>query len=394
MTRLLQFLFRRIPIGWLQLTHNRARLMAAVAGIAFANLLVFVQLGVVASMTSTIRTTYTPFRADLIISPRRPQLVNGQVVSRRVMYMALADPAVADATPLFLGNVDWKLPDGVTKGLIVYGMKPEATAFAGEKVRDQLVMLAPSGRALIDSKITGVDQLANPETLERISPETPMTFEIDGHSVSAVGSFELGSDFGSDGGLFVSDQTFQLLVRQRSTGTPSHILIHVKPGENPATVARRLNERLAPEQTQVRTMAEAVADELDYMNTEAPMGVIFGIGVFIGAFVGLVIVYQVLASDVAAHIKEYATFKAMGYPHHFLLGIVFEEALIIAFLGFVPGVVLGSGVYKLMAIATGLPLGMTGTRAAAVLAGTFVACVVSGALATLRLRRAEPADLF
>ncbi|MGN7774378.1 FtsX-like permease family protein [Phyllobacterium sp. 22552] len=394
MTRLFQFLFRRIPVGWLQLTHNRARLMAAVAGIAFANLLVFVQLGVVASMTSTIQTTYTPFRADLIISPRRPQLVNGQVVSRRVMYMALADPAVADATPLFLGNVDWKLPDGASKGLIVYGVKPEAVAFAGETVRNQLAMLAPSGRALIDSEITGVEQLANTEALERISPETPMTFEIDGHAVSAVGSFRLGSDFGSDGGLFVSDQTFQLLVRQRTTGTPSHILVDVKPGENAAAVAHRLDQRLAPEQVQVRTMAEAVADELDYMNTEAPMGIIFGIGVFIGGFVGLVIVYQVLASDVAAHIKEYATFKAMGYPHRFLLGIVFEEALIIAFMGFVPGVALGHGVYVIMGEATGLPLGMTSGRALTVLAGTFIACVLSGALATLRLRKAEPADLF
>ena len=53
--------------------------------------------------------------------------------------------------------------------------------------------------------------------------------------------------------------------------------------------------------------------------------------------VGLVIVYQVLSTDVADHLREYATFKAMGYPHRFFLGIVFEEALILGVIGFVPG---------------------------------------------------------
>lgn len=144
----------------------------------------------------------------------------------------------------------------------------------------------------------------------------------------------------------------------------------------------------------MRTMGQAIADDLSYMSTEAPMGIIFGSGVVIGIFVGLVIVYQVLAADVAAHMKEYATFKAMGFPHRFLLGIVFEEALIIAFLGFVPGFILSATVYAVMAAATDLPIDMTAGRALAVFAGSFAACAISGTLVTLRLRRAEPAELF
>lgn len=394
MTRLLHLLLRRTPIGWLQLTHNRTRLVAAVAGIAFANLLVFVQLGVVASMTSVVQLTFTPFRADIIISPPSAQLFTGALVSRRVMYMALADPGVADATPLYLGNMEWKRPDGISKMLIVYGMAPEASAFAGETIGDQLAMLALPDRVLLDSKIHDIDRNADATAIARISPEKPLEFEINGRAVSALGSFKLGSGFGSDGALFVSDQTFQRLVDNRTTGTPNHILVHVKPGQDPEAVIRRLSGRLAQEHVKVRTTTQAITDDVNYMNTQAPMGVIFGIGVFIGILVGLVIVYQVLASDVAAHIKEYATFKAMGYPHRFLLGIVFEEALIIAFLGFVPGVALGSGAYEVMAAATGLPLGMTAGRAVAVFFGTFAACALSGMLATFRLRRAEPADLF
>jgi putative ABC transport system permease protein len=394
MTRLLHLLLRRMPIGWLQLTHNRTRLAAAVAGIAFANLLVFVQLGVVASMTSVIHLTYTPFRTDIIVSPLSPQLFSGSLVSRRVMYLALADPAVADATPLYLRNMEWKRPSAVSKMLLVYGMAPEAAAFAGEAIAPQLSMLSMPDRVLLDSKIPDIDQNADVPAIEQLSPETPLTFEINGRAVSAVGSFKLGSGFGSDGALFVSEQTFQHLVHERTAGTPSHILVHVKRDQNLAVVAHRLNAHLASEHVQVRTTAQAITNDVSYMNTQAPMGIIFGIGVFIGIFVGLVIVYQVLASDVAAHIGEYATFKAMGYPHSFLLGIVFEEALIIALLGFVPGVLLGSVIYEVMAIATDLPIGMTAGRALAVFLGTFAACALSGTLATLRLRRAEPAELF
>ena len=68
MRRLLQWLFGRLPIGWLQLTHNRTRFAAAVAGVAFANVLVFVQLGIMNSMAVAMLRPYEFFRADIIIS--------------------------------------------------------------------------------------------------------------------------------------------------------------------------------------------------------------------------------------------------------------------------------------------------------------------------------------
>lgn len=394
MTRVLHLLLRRTPVGWLQLIHNRMRLIAAVAGIAFANLLVFVQLGVVASLTSVTQLVFTPFHTDIIISPLRPQFLNGEMISRRLMYNTLADPAVAEATPLYVETTEWKRSDGSSTTLIVYGMLPEAAAFAGETIGDQLALLAPADRVLLDTAIPDIDQDLGAAAVAQLSPELPLRFEIDGHAVSAVGGFRLGSGFDTAGAMVVSDQTFQQLFPERTAGTPSHILIRVKPNQDPATVSGRLRERLALERVQVRTTAQAIADDVTYMNDEASIGIIFGMGVFIGILVGLVIVYQVLSTDVAAHMKEYATFKAMGYPHRFLLGLVFEEALIIAILGFVPGVLLGSAIYEVMSVATGLPIGMKADRALAVFVGTFVACALSGALATLRLRRAEPAELF
>jgi putative ABC transport system permease protein len=73
---------------------------------------------------------------------------------------------------------------------------------------------------------------------------------------------------------------------------------------------------------------------------------------------------------------------------------VFEEALILAILGFVPGLIASIGLYAAIVALTALPLQMTAGVAAAVFFGTLACCVVSGAFATRKLARANPADLF
>jgi putative ABC transport system permease protein len=134
--------------------------------------------------------------------------------------------------------------------------------------------------------------------------------------------------------------------------------------------------------------------DLAYQTTERPTGIIFGFGVLMGVLVGVVIVYQVLSTDVTNHTREYATFKAMGYPQRFFLGIIVEQAMVLAILGFVPGLIMSLVLYAVLSGATGLPVYMDVLRAVGVLVGTLAACILSGALAMRKLAAADPADLF
>jgi putative ABC transport system permease protein len=243
---------------------------------------------------------------------------------------------------------------------------------------------------LIDSLTRDID----PASVAGISPDAPLNFEVDGHALSAIGTFSLGAGFGWDGSLVVSDQTFMRLFEQRTPGTPSHILIDVAPGEDEGAIVARLRVRLSKELVKVRTLDDAIEDDVSYQSTQIPMGSIIGAGVLLGALVGVVIVFQVLSTDVTAHLRDYATFKAIGYSHAFILGIVFEEALILVLLGFVPGAAVASASYALLASTTDLPFGMTVGRCVTVLLGTFAACMLSGALAARRLRSVDPAELF
>ncbi|MEM9693735.1 MAG: FtsX-like permease family protein [Myxococcota bacterium] len=192
----------------------------------------------------------------------------------------------------------------------------------------------------------------------------------------------------------VSDETFLRVYPQRVSGAPNHLFIQIAEGQVTASIVAALRSKLPPYDSQVRTIGAAIKRDQAFQLSQKPIGLIFGFGVLVGALVGVVIVYQVLATDVADHISEYATLKAIGYRHRFFLGVILEEAVILAVLGFIPGLMGALLLYRGMSIATGLPVVMTTTRALAVLFGTVIMCGLSGAVATRRLARANPAELF
>ena len=389
MTRLLQRLLGRLPVGWLQLTHSRGRLAAAIAGVSFANVLVLVQLGIAGALNGTIAQGYDLFRADILISaPDANTMTDGGNVARQHLWQALADPDVADGAALYIGTVTWSRASGDT-ALQTFGIGPDKADFLTPNLADHAASLMLADTAVIDRMTRRLE----PQLVASLSETSPLSFEGGGRTLSVTGAFTGGVGFSADGYMLVSDQTFLSLFPQRSSGAPNHLLIRLAHGADPAEVASRLHDRLGGD-LRIRSMADAIAEDQRYQGTERPTGIIFGFGVVIGVLVGIVIVYQVLSTDVADHLREYATFKAVGYPHWYFIGIILEEAMILATLGFVPGIAIATGLYAALNVATGLPLVMTVDTALAVLVGTMVACALSGAIATRRLAAADPADLF
>ncbi len=391
MTRLLQRLLGRLPIGWLQLTHNRTRLAAALAGVAFANILIFIQLGFLGALIESIALPYRMMDADILVSASDANtLADGSPLPRQRLFQAIATPGVAGATAIYYNKLDWKQPDGTIRTLDVFGIDPATRAFRSPAINAELDRLKLSDTALIDRRTRNVPAGVFPA----IDAGTPYVFEANNRMVTVVGTFVIGGGFTADGYLVVSDQTFLRLFKHRVPGAPNLIFVKVEPGVAVGTVVDRLRAALPASDTSVRTIAEAVRSDQAFQTTQKPVGIVFGFGIVIGVLVGIVIVYQVLSSDVADHLREYATFKAIGYRQKFFVGIVFEEALILAVLGFIPGLAIALVLYQVIAMATGLPIAMPGTRPFFVLLGTVGMCMLSGVVATRRLARADPADLF
>lgn len=390
MKNLLQRLLGRLPIGWLQLTHSRPRFAAALAGVAFANVLVFVQLGIMNSMATATLKPYGFFQADVMISAGDANsMTEGGNVARQWLLQALADPDVETGTGLFVGNVTIQR-DARSLGLTTYGIDPTQTGFITPQIAAKAGALQLQDAGLLDRFSRGLPR----EEAAAIRPQTPLSFEVAGKTLTLYDTFAGGGGFGGDGYMMVSDQTFLTLFPVRSSGAPDHILLRLRPGANADVVAGRLRDLVSDKTLRIRSYTAAAQEDLSYQQTKRPTGIIFGFGVIIGILVGIVIVYQVLSTDVSDHMREYATFKAMGYGHRFFLGIVLEEALILGVLGFVPGVLVATAILTGMAAATTLPLSMTFGMAVMVFVGTVVACALSGAIATRRLAAADPADLF
>ncbi len=390
MSRLLQFLFGRLPIGWLQLTHNRTRFAAALAGVAFANVLVFVQLGIMNSMGAATLRPYDFFKADIMISAGDANaLADGGNVARQWLIQAMADPDVTDGTGLFLANVPW---DRGNKdiSLTTFGLDPAKPAFIAPEIAGDLTLLQVQDTAILDRLARGLGK----DEAAAIRQQTPLSFETQGRTLIAYATFAGGGGFGGDGYMLVSDQTFLSLFPARSSAAPDHILLHLRAGADVEGVVARLKTLISDPSLRIRSFADAAQEDLRYQQTRRPTGIIFGFGVLIGVLVGLVIVYQVLSTDVADHLREYATFKAMGYGPGFFFGVVLEEALVLGIMGFIPGLIVGTTILFVMGKITTLPLTMTWSMAIIVFVGTIVFSTVSGAVATRRLAAADPAELF
>lgn len=390
MSYLLQCLFGRLPIGWLQLTHNRTRFAAALAGVAFANVLVFVQLGIMNSMGAATLRPYDFFQADIMISAGDAStLTDGGNVARQWLLQALGDPDVAAGMGLFIANVPWDRGEKDIS-LTTFGVDPIKTEFLSKDIAGDLNLLQVRDAAILDRLARG---LAKDEAAS-IRPQTPLSFETQGRTITAYATFSGGGGFGGDGYMLVSDQTFLSLFPTRSSSAPDHILLSLRSSAQTDAVIARLKTLISDPSLRIRSYQDAAQEDLRYQQTKRPTGIIFGFGVLIGVLVGIVIVYQVLSTDVADHLREYATFKAMGYGPRFFLGIVFEEALVLGIMGFIPGLVVGTTILTLMGKITTLPLGMTPSMAMTVFIGTIVFSALSGAIATRRLGAADPADLF
>jgi putative ABC transport system permease protein len=391
MSRFLEWVFGRLPIGWLQLTHNRTRLLAALAGVSFANILIFMQLGFLGALISSIQLPYAQMNADIIISASDMNtLADASPLPRQRMYQALAVQGVTSAVPLYYGKTEWKQPDGTVRNLDTFGIDPSAVTFNNSEINTARSLLALSDIAIIDRKTRNVPK----SIFTAIDSGVPMVFEAKGHRLTVPRTFTIGGGFSADGYIIVSDQTFFKLFPQRSPGAPNHIFLKIANGFKAKDIVKSLQAALPSYDTTVHTIAETVAKDTSFQTTQRPVGIIFGFGIVIGVIVGVIVVYQVLSSDVADHLREYATMKAIGYSRWFFMSIVFEQALLLAIIGFIPGIISALGLYAAIAAITGLPTSMTWIRAASVLGGTITMCTLSGAIATRRLARANPADLF
>jgi putative ABC transport system permease protein len=384
-------LLKRTPLALRQLMKEKTRLLVAIAGIAFADLLMFVQMGFEGALYDAAIKPHRSLQADLVlINPQLQTLFAVRSFQRERLYQTLSYEGVESVTPLYFATGQWRNPETrVSRAILVWGVDPARPAFKSSEVTQNLDSIKQLDRVLFD-------QAGRPEygaIADWFKKDGLVDAELNGKMVSVKGLFTNGASFAADGNVITSDSTFLQLFRERKPEQIEVGLITLKPGADVEKVRLHLISGL-PRDIKVLTPEGFAQIEKEYWASGTGIGFIFGLGVGVGFIVGIVIVYQILYSDVSDHLPEYATLKAMGYSDRYFLIVLLQEALLLAVLGYIPGFILSYGLYQLAFAATLLPIAMTAERAVSVLILTIVMCCVSGAVAMRKLRAADPADVF
>ena len=379
----------RIPLAWLILLHERTRLLIAIAGVAFAVLLIFMNLGFRGALIQTTTTVYSQLNAEIIlISPQSLEISSTTPFPRERLYQVAGIEGVERVMPLYVNYLLWRNPETrISRAVFIYGINPRDPIFLMPELQSSQAI-----KSLERPNTVLIDTLSRPE----FGPQTiGLETEAGRRRVEIGGQYSLGGGFAADGTLITSDQNFLRFFSPRTLGTIDLGLIKLRSG-TPVKRVAKVMRALLPGDVLVLTKAEAIAHDRTYWLQTTSIGFIFGLGVAVSFVVGTMIVYQILFTDIREHLPEYATLKAMGYRNRYLFRIVLQEALLLAIMGYLPGLIIAVGLYKLTITATagGLPVSMPWGRAMFVLILTVVMCGLSALISVRRAMAADPADVF
>ncbi len=382
----------KTPLAWLQLSRERIRLLIALAGISFADILMFMQLGFKTALLNSAVRVHEKIEGDVfLINPQSDALIAMKSFSSRRLYEALGVEGVESINPLYIGFTIWKNPENnKTRQIMIMGFNPKDKIFNLEGVQKNLDKLKQPDQVLFDDN-SRPEYGAIPEFF---NAGKEIKTEINNRQIQVAGLFTIGTTFGADGNVITSDLNFLRIFPERDKGLIQIGVIKLAENADTEGVIQTLKNKLNGGDVLVLSREEFVNYERDYWENTTAVGFVFTLGTVMGLIVGIVIVYQILYTDVADHLPEYATLKAMGYTNNYLLVVVFQQAIILACIGFLPGLGFSTLLYTVTAKATGLPIFLNQSLIISVFLLTLFMCGFSGAIAVNKLKSADPADIF
>lgn len=377
-------------LAWRQLIHDKPKLIAAISGVLFACVLVFMQLGFKDSLYTSAASMPLKLDGDLFLIHQQSEALWRTVQFERSELMrTLGHPAVTEVAPLYLSLAPFKNIDTrVKRTLMVYGYDPDIDLLDVEAIKTMKHALRVKDTVMFD-------EYSRPEfgpVRDMLNAGKNRT-EVNDYKVTILGVFQLGISFAADGNIVTSDLNFMRIFPNRNINEIDVGVIRLHPGTSVSQVQSELREQLN-EFVKVYDYDQIREHERRYWENVAPIGFIFNFGTVMGLVVGMVIVYQILFTEITNYRFEFATLKAMGYEHHYFIRIVFASAFILAILGFIPGLLLSNSLYDLAESQIFLPMPMTLEKIATVFAFILFMCATAGFLAIHRLKAANPADMF
>jgi putative ABC transport system permease protein len=377
-----------IPIAWLQLVHQRVRFIGTLAGIAFVVVLLFMQIGLREALFDSSVQVHKSLQGNLfLISPQYKSITSQQSFLRERLYQTLGNEDVSSVSPLYVQFGKLKnFQTGQKSPIFVFGIDPGEQTFKLPGVIENIDQLKLADHALFDSG-SRIEFGPIADTFRKngtVPIEISPYNEINkARKLEVRGLFKIGTSFGVDGNLMVNASTFVNLFTERSAKKIDIGLVNLKSGANIEKVKSDLINHFfnKSDDVSVLTLNEFIAMEKAYWDLRTPAGFAFKVMVTMGFIIGTGIVYQILYTNIST-------------TSQYFFKIVFQQALLLAILGYIPGIIISVIIYDLTQKATKLPIEMNQDRIVLVLISVILMCLLSGSIAINKLRSVDPADIF
>jgi putative ABC transport system permease protein len=375
----------KVPLAWRILTYDKRRTALALIGIFMAILLVFVELGFFNAVPRGGLLLYDNMRFDLLLtSDQYEYQAQPGAFPLSQLERVRSSPDVAEVTAIYFGFAKWKSGEGdLWPDVFMIGFDPASHIFLPDSINRQTAVLDRIDTVLVDSSTRPI---FGPLGTDRV-------VEIDDRKLTIGGQYVLGTGFMGLGVALTNPENFARLFPQRGSEVVNLGAIRLKAGVDPDRVGADL-QKLAGAGTRIFTPQELAAHETAYWTTRTSVGIIFGSGLLISLVVGVMIVYQIVSTQIGQQLPQFATLKAIGYRDRSLTATVSAMSLLIVIAGFIPALAAALGLYSLIRQETLLPVMMSEMRILAVFAAALGMAVISALLSVWVLRRADPADVF
>ena len=369
-------------LAWRNLIHDKVRLAVTLTGIVFAVVLIVVEFGLFVGFTATTSNLIDRSGADLWITARRvPYIELGVPFSERKVSTVLTVPGVADAEKYIARFSSWQRPDGRQVNVQVVGfnldrglgtpwnvtvgtlqdLKAPDAVFVDELYRDKL----------------GVTHLGQ-------------VVEIRGHRARVVGFTRGIRAFTTAPHVFTSFKNAQNYAALREDQT-LYVLVTTARGIPVDAVRRALVARVNG--VDVVTRAEFSRMTRFYWMFTTGAGVAVLLAALLGLVVGVVVVAQTIYATTMDHIREYGTLKAMGATNRYLYGVIIQQAILSALIGYVVGMA-ASWVVVRASEKGGAAILLPPEMAVGMLGLTIVMCVVAALVSIKKVTGLDPALVF
>lgn len=389
----------RTPLAWKNLTHQPTRTVVSIGGIAFAVLLMFMQLGFLGAVGDTANNVYERLPCDMVVrSSEYLHAYDPRSIPMDIEQQLAVLPEIVAVQTLDLSVTSWQNPNTHEFRVVaVMGVDIHDSPLQLPEVTRQLPLLMHPDHVLIDRTSSADLGPANGRAFT--AADVGRTTAALGKSVRIAGTFEMGTGLAANGQIVTSREGFLRIAPAADHDRVSMLLVRSRPGIDPAQTRQAVQIALAQmggeaAETEVLSVAEAMQRERWRWYAETPIGIIFAMGVALAVIVGGVICYMVLAADVLAHLPEYATLKAMGYSNRFLGKVLLSQATMLAMIALPPSLLAAIVLYTVTSYFAGVPIHMTVERVALVTLLSILMCSAAGLIALRKLSKAEPANLF